>query len=286
MRKVIQLICVVLIISCLCSCGKDKNDFVYTQNNPFLTVNATEGMEHKAFTVTENAYVYRIPNILTFDEYIETKVNGDPQNPYAIMLVYVSYTESIWWDNGENDKGGYTVTHTDIIEIYNQNTQFQKHHKKLGSQICFLEPYTVDPDGEFLLPVYRHEWDENQEYRPYDRNPVMQYQKCYIVMVSGTNIFSDANRGEFKCYLTENDAKKDAKTVINKETSPLFRKIRECYFAPWLYIYEYSEEAYLRSKAIVEQYEREGKTREDGSYYLYHAMVVDAWERYGMEKDS
>ena len=46
------------------------------------------------------------------------------------------------------------------------------------------------------------------------------------------------------------------------------------------YAYEFSEEAYEASKAITTEYEAEGKTMNDGSYYHYHGMVVEAWERY------
>ena len=44
--------------------------------------------------------------------------------------------------------------------------------------------------------------------------------------------------------------------------------------------FEFSKEAYERSKSIVEAYEAEGKTREDNDYYLYHALVKEGWERF------
>ena len=94
------------------------------------------------------------------------------------------------------------------------------------------------------------------------------------------------NVGKFVCYYPDADGEQSELCVLNRSKKPSEDGERNVCGTRFCRVYEFSEEAYVISKKIVEMYKSKGKTIKDGSYYHYHGMVVDGWERYSEYADD
>ena len=286
MKKLFSLLLVFIFMLLLISCSLANRNGIYTRKDPYIVTNATAKHDSEYLHKLENTNILNDTlSMLNFDDFSERYKESNAA--VGIVIVYVENTQTVYWDNTKGDRGGYGIATVSVISVLEENDTAKQSEFFCNSQKFNLwEPYTISPDGSIVYPTY-----STREYGGSigkTENPIMKQGEYYILKFTNNtwaNKMIDCNH---LCYLkayhlTQSELKTGNGTIINDPNCPLYQKYKDASYSPASRIYEFSEEAYERSKAIVEQYESEGKTREDGSYYLYHAMVVDAWEKYGAE---
>ena len=286
LKKLLSYVFALLIISSV-ACVKPNYNTVITRESPYVVENSTIGIDNSELSNIQNFLPIYYPSWLqTFEEYCEEFNNSS--SPQGIIIVRVDDTQTIYWNDGIGDNGGYGITTVSVIKVLEKNSAEDEYKTFSASKnLTFWEPYTIVPDGTVIFPTYTYQQFVETKIETRNKNPIMKQDKYYLIRFCG----SQWSMGEhpflslaYRCYMGEEiEFGKGEGILINHKDCPLYGKYKDLWFSPGFLIYEFSEEAYERSKAIVEQYESEGKTREDGSYYLYHSMVVDGWERYGAE---
>ena len=205
------------------------------------------------------------------------------REPLALIIVRVENTKTIYWNDLNGDHGGYGITEVSLIKIIAENESM----KKIGflsdaGNLMFWEPYTISVDGSIIYPMYTYQQFSERLFETREINPIMKSGNYYLIAFNaGRFLTSEYESVCYRCYMNENAELGDGSGVrINNKDCPIYNKYRDTFFSPLMSIYEFDTEAFERSAEIVAQYEREGKTRTDGTYYLYHAMVVDGWNLY------
>ena len=279
MKKKILLpfLCVVILLTC--SCGDEK----YTREVPYI-VDLNGYKLPEAITLENNTDLYHnftIESFLNFT-YKEEVLKRNS----AVMIIEPLSSTSFYWNEGKNDIGGYTITELKIEAILEEGGNWGGCVKE-GDVFEIIQLFNVQPDGKVVFPEYEYIDCLDRKYlsNQYSRK-IMDVGKRYIYFFDTTSLITGEesfgfvldggpNVGEFVCYYPNSYGKSGEKCLLNgseKGGSVAYKRFGLGY--------EFSEEAYEASKAIVDEYTAEGKTMVDGSYYHYHGMVVDCWERY------
>ena len=279
MNKKIVLIflCLAMILCCSCSSVDYTRELPYT-----VDLNGYELPE--AITLENNTDVYDerdIDNFLNY--YLDGEAIG---NNSVIILVEPINSMSYYWNQGEADKGGYTVTEMRVEALLEEGGGWNGKIV-VGDTFKCIQLFTVQPNGKVVFPQYDYVDYINDKYISTQHSrKIMEIGKKYICCYSNNFVITADDHlgfvqdggpdvGKFVCYYPKTFGGYGEACLLNGSKD--VRSAKGIHFCRG---YEFSEEAYEASKAIVEEYEAEGKTMADGSYYHYHGMVVEAWERY------
>ena len=282
MRKILLLF-LGLVVFLNCSCSSET----YTREAPYtVDLNGFEFPE--TITLKNNTDVYDKRGI---DDFLYAYEDGRlVAHSNAILLVEPISSTSYYLNQGKSDRGGYTVTELKV-EVVLEGGGTWKDTKESGDIIKCIQLFTVQPDGKCVFPQYDYIDCINDIYlsNQYSRK-IMEIGKRYLCFYGedfvirsednyGFLLNGGPDSGKFVCYYP--DSSKGEMCVLNRSKDDYsVSKMHYCR------VYEFSEEAYEASKAITTEYEAEGKTVNDGSYYHYHGMVVEAWERYSEKLNS
>ena len=278
MRKILLLLlCFCIFLNCSCS-GE-----TYTREAPY-TVDLNGYTIPEVITPENNTDVYDKRHI---DELLVINIDGIEQgSAYSIMVVEPIKSTSYYWDNGSGDRGGFVSTELKVVKILAEGKAWWVDNwKKEGDTFKTMQFFTVLPDETVVFPEY--EWKNYKRLSPQSRK-VMEVGKQYVYFYSSDFIIhEDARTAPLICYCQDKAGNIGEGCILNNYSS-----MKDYYWENDIcnihfgYAYEFSEEAYEASKAITTEYEAEGKTMNDGSYYHYHGMVVEAWERYSEKLNS
>ena len=279
MKKILSFIlCLVSVFASGCN---STPEVVPPTDHIFVKYNVSKGYD--ADTIVSLSREGEVDeNQLSFEAWEELygKYRG-----LALMRVEVESSASYYTVNENGIAGGYTETILFVKESYSYSQidldKYPEGYFSKNSVIRLVELYTIDEKGELRKPTYRPVgmFSTTPEWKQENTNPILVDGREYIVMLNAKPIIGYYYY-ELNCYMDE--VSSQSRYTID-ETDP---------FASWMTagttalnsalsrFYEFSEEAYEASKAIVEEYEAEGKTMKDGPYYHYHGMVVESWERY------
>ena len=274
----------VVLLSTLCSCSPSRKRPYKTEN---VDVGSLKGFELTA----ENTEL----DILNTWEAILEKCVADKNG--MVVRAEKLYSESVYWENEDGIPSGYTYSIMSFKEclFFEGYVDIDSFNKLSGREKRFavIERYAISPEGEIVgvAYTYRHlgeiDGRYHGSYAPVDYGKthkhtsyVMENGKEYLMFFpkalydGGVRNFIDG------CYYNEAGEliQRFSDGIDIMDESWIDEDIKSSvkdYFS-----FEYSEEAYNRSKAIVEAYEADGKTREDSDYYLYHALVKEGWERF------
>ena len=276
-RTLLLFLCFAMLMTCSCSNAE------YTRESPYI-VDLNGFALPESITLENNTDVYDKRDIDEFlDFYYEGKLMGYDN---AILIVEPLSSTSYYW-NQEGDKGGYTITELKVEMILEKGGSWDEESVAVGDVLNSVQLFTVQPNGKVVFPKYQYVDCINEKYisTQYSRK-IPEMGKKYICFYSNDFLITADNHygsvinpgpdvGKFLCYYPKAFGKQGEACVLNKsgdEYSVSYKRFCR--------VYEFSEEAYEASKKIVEEYKSEGKNINDGSYYHYHGMVVDGWERY------
>ena len=212
-------------------------------------------------------------------------------NGLAVLRVEIKSSASYYAVNANGMEGGYTETVARVKEVYSYSqVDLEKYPNGYFSEdtiIRIAELYTVDDTGKIRKPEYTPSVVTSNPmiWKQQDSNPMLVQGREYIVMLNAKPLIGHFYY-KLNCFI---DGRESESHYTIDGTEPLGASM----FAGYTVLnsalsrfYEFSEEAYEASKAIVEAYEAEGKTMKDGPYYHYHGMVVESWERYSLNADA
>ena len=278
--KILSLILItVIVLSALCSCSPSRRHPYITDNSNLSALNG--------FEMTEENTELDIPH--TWDEIIEWCSNY--KTGMAIIAEKI-YSESYYWENEDGIPSGYTYSVMKFKEcLFCKDYPMAFNYLK-GSEKKFsiIERYTVSPNDEIVGIAYTIYYVGEPKMnkivsKHYGKtynltSAVMEDGKEYLIYLPASFYPSEHNFIDGYYYnevgeLVQKYVDNSDESMIDEDIGSSIKKY---------YSFEFSEEAYERSKAIVEAYEAEGKTREDNDYYLYHALVKEGWERFGEVK--
>ena len=256
MKKIIAFILILCTVFMLVSCG-------HTTKKPYKTKDVA--IPEALTTVTAgNDY---LPEQRSWEDWLERVADKTT----VVLKVKKVSSVSYYWD-GKDGVGGITDT-TVMFQslVYGSIEDFDAIN--LDREFHLIEHFTVDKQGNVLTPKYNlkrtlpYSGEVVDFAINYDErtNPVMEIGKEYIVCIWNGWLMSEyGSRHVLESILDGNT------TVVPPE---LYEDGYLCFDA-----FEFSEEAYNASCAIVNAYTAKGEGREDNSYNLYHAMVKEAYE--------
>ena len=257
-RFLIIFVCVILTLA-LVSCRD-------TQKKPLITKNAAIS-EQLSTVVGGNDYM---TEQRSWDDWAE-RVSDDST---VVLKVKKVSSVSYYW-NDENGIGGVTDT-TVLLQGVLLGYIDEFDGLEVGKELHLVEPFTVDAEGNTVTPKYslkgtlpytgeNFEFAINHDERT---NPIMEIGEEYIICIWNGWLMSEyGTRYNLECVFPDSAA-----SVVPVE---LYNSGYLCYDA-----FEYGEDAYNASSAIVSAYTEKGESREQNSYNLYHAMVKEAFERF------
>ena len=280
-RILILILCVVMLSTY--SCGGVE----YTRELPY-TVDLNGYEIPETIKLENNGFVYDDRSIDSFLYYYdEGKLIGTPE---VILLANAVNSTSYYWKQEGNVEVGYTITELKIEEVLEKGGTCTESLKS-GDIIECVQLFTVQPNGKIAFPRYMVGLNHDKYLSTQHSRKIMEVGKQYAFFCSGILRSSELGGsfissgeggvypGDLYCFYPTLFGGYSEGGILNKGETTLEgnASIVGKYYGRG---YEFSEEAYEASKAIVEEYEAEGKTMTDGSYYHYHGMVVEAWERY------
>ena len=266
----------------LCSCTKEEHEDrkLINSGNALVTYSAAKKFDGDMLGVRSRDGGVN-ETFLSFESFenLYSKYMG-----YAVFKVRIIGTVSYYTMDESGQEGGYTETLAKVVESYSYSQKALENYPEgffsEGSVIRLVELYTVDEKGELRKPTYRPlaTFSTPTEWKQENTNPILVEGREYIVMFNAAPML---NLGyyEINCYI---DGEKNVTPYMITEKNLGYWMVRgrAAVNSALSRFYEFSEEAYEASKAIVDEYEAAGKTMKDGPYYHYHGMVVESWERY------
>ena len=248
----------------------------YTAEEPYVIENPTIPEKYMSVRLEDNQDLYskevktdgygNFHNDGRTWDYIFDNTDSDTAYNKIFIGEVVSIKSYCWYRKGVPI--GYTHTTIEVKQML-KGSEFQKGYTSI------LEYYYITPYGELVRPEYRITGQVGGSI-PLEQFafPLLQKGSVYVFsmyercrsMSLGLHLDLEVKTGSTDDYL---------------ENISLFAaRYRGMPSFPCNRIYEFNAEAYARSCEIVEEYESEGKSRVDGTYYLYHSMVKEAWERF------
>ena len=283
-KKILMLfLCFTLLLTCSCRSSRVE----YTRAAPY-TVDLNGYEIPETIKLENNGFVYDDRSIDSFLYYYdEGKLIGTPE---VILLANAVSSTSYYWKQEGNVEVGYTITELKIEEVLEKGGTWTESLKS-GDIIECVQLFTVQPNGKIAFPRYMVGLNHDKYLSTQHSRKIMEVGKQYAFFCSGIlrsselgGSFASSGEGgvypgDLYCFYPDLLGEYGEGGILNKRGTILEgnASIVGKYYGRG---YEFSEEAYEASKAIVEAYTAEGKTASDGSYYHYHAMVVEAWERY------
>ena len=281
--KILSVILIaVTLLSVLCSCSPNRKRPYVTANEALNSLNG--------FELTSENTELDIPH--TWDAITE-KCVADKNG--MVVIAEKLYSESYYWENEDGIPSGYTYSVMSFKECLLFKGYVDSFNVLKGKERKFavIERYAISPEGEIIgvAYTYRYLGETNDRYHgsyaPVDYGKTFKHTSCimengkkylmffpYALSSGGVCNFIDGcyynEAGELVQEYSEKIDSTDDSLVDDVITSAV-----KSYFS-----FEFSEEAYECSMAIVEEYEANGMTREDNDYYLYHALVKDGWEKF------
>jgi len=287
MKRILGFIlCVILVFLCSCTEEAHEDRKLLNPGTALVTYSAAKKFDGDMLAVRSiDGEVNE--SFLSFEafENLYSKYGG-----YAVFKVRITGTVSYYTMDENGREGGYTEMLAKVVESYSYSQKalgsYPEGFFSKGSVIRLVELYTVDEKGELRKPTYRPlvTFSTPTEWKQENTNPILVEGREYIVMF---NAMPMLNLGyyEINCYI---DGEKNVTPyeITEKNLGYWMVRGRAAVNSAFSRFYEFSEEAYEASKAIVEAYEAEGKTMKDGPYYHYRGMVVESWERYSLNADA
>ena len=283
-KKILMLfLCFTMLLTCSCRSSRVE----YTREAPYtVDLNGYEFPE--TIKLENNEFVYDDRSIDSFLYYYdEGKLIGTPE---VILLANAVSSTSYYWKQEGNVEVGYTITELKIDCVLEKGGTWTESLKS-GDIIECVQLFTVQPNGKIAFPRYMVGLNHDKYLSTQHSRKIMEVGKQYAFFCSGIlrsselgGSFASSGEGgvypgDLYCFYPTLFGGYSEGGILNKGETTLEgnASIVGKYYGRG---YEFSEEAYEASKAIVEAYTAVGKTASDGSYYHYHAMVVEAWERY------
>ena len=256
---------VLCLVLCSVSCG------VHTGKKPLITENAVIPKELSS-VVGGNDY---LPAQRSWDDWAEKA----KEKQTVVVKVQKVSSQSYFWDDGKNGVGGITDT---VVKLESVLMGYIDGFSDLevGGEFHIIEHFTVDDKGKTVTPKYTLRGsmlsakEELEYYINYDErtNPIMEIGKEYIVcMWSGWLLSEYGIHFTLDCRLPDEE-----KASVVPESYYVNGYIN-------YEIFQFGDAAYADSSAIVSSYTATGNSREGNSYFLYHAMVKEAYERFSTE---
>ena len=243
----------------------------YTAEEPYVIENPIIPEKYMSVRLEDNQDLYSKYSVFHNDgrtwDYIFDNTDSDTAYNRIFIGEVVSTKSYCWYRKGV--PAGYTFTTIEVKQML-KGSEFPNAENGI---IYILEYYYITPYGELVRPEYRITGQVG--------GPIPLEQFAFPLLQKGSvyvfSLFEKCMPLTYHVCLTEKIGSSYDSIV------DVCHEYEHHSGYPWFpcnRIYEFNAEAYARSCEIVEKYESEGKSREDGTYYLYHSMVKEAWERF------
>ena len=246
----------------------------YTEKEPYVIENPTIPEKYISVRLEDNQDLYSKYSVFHNDgrtwDYIFDNTDSDTAYNRIFIGEVVSTKSYCWYRKGV--PAGYTFTTIEVKQML-KGSEFPNAENGI---IYILEYYYITPYGELVRPEYRITGQVG--------GPIPLEQFAFPLLQKGSvYVFSMYERIKpifLGVHLNLKIKTGSSSRYYLESVSSSFSWHGGYPHFPYNRIYEFNAEAYARSCEIVEEYESEGKSREDGTYYLYHSMVKEAWERF------